>query len=333
MSRRRRTIEVFSLSFLDAICCGFGAVILLFVMSRVGESDTLEEVPIDDLSGIVRKLEAELFEIRGQTATVNREVTAVREQVSEHKENIARLQGDISQVKGEFAASKQDSEVQNAIEGRLAVALQTLTDEMRALYRQQPRKRDNSVGGIPIDSEYIIFIIDTSGSMNEAWPLLLKKIDETLSVYPKVEGIQIMNDMGVTMFQQYANRWIPDTPARREAMLRALRGWRPFSNSSPVEGIEQAIRTFYDKGRKISLYVFGDEYSGRSMQAVVDTVDRINVPGADGRRLVRIHAVGFPTMIQHERMMHVTGISFAALMRALCERHGGTFVALNSHAQ
>ena len=31
--KKRRSIEVFSLSFLDVICCGFGAIILLLVLS------------------------------------------------------------------------------------------------------------------------------------------------------------------------------------------------------------------------------------------------------------------------------------------------------------
>jgi len=30
---RRRTPQTFSLSFLDCICCGFGAIILLFVLT------------------------------------------------------------------------------------------------------------------------------------------------------------------------------------------------------------------------------------------------------------------------------------------------------------
>jgi len=29
--KRRRELEVFSMSFLDAICCGFGSIILLFI--------------------------------------------------------------------------------------------------------------------------------------------------------------------------------------------------------------------------------------------------------------------------------------------------------------
>ena len=35
--RGRRGVEVFSLSFLDAVCCGFGAIILLFVLNKMGE--------------------------------------------------------------------------------------------------------------------------------------------------------------------------------------------------------------------------------------------------------------------------------------------------------
>jgi hypothetical protein len=30
---RRRQVQVFSLSFLDCICCGFGAIILIFVLT------------------------------------------------------------------------------------------------------------------------------------------------------------------------------------------------------------------------------------------------------------------------------------------------------------
>ena len=35
MKRKRREMEAMSLSFLDAICCGFGAVILLLVISKI----------------------------------------------------------------------------------------------------------------------------------------------------------------------------------------------------------------------------------------------------------------------------------------------------------
>ncbi len=35
---------------------------------------------------------------------------------------------------------------------------------------------DSAIGGVPVDSEYIMFIMDTSGSMGQgAWGLVLKK--------------------------------------------------------------------------------------------------------------------------------------------------------------
>jgi hypothetical protein len=330
MKTRRRDIEIFSLSFLDVICCGFGAIILLFVLSKFAEPVIIEELS-EDLQSVIVRLEEELHEIRGETAVLNRELQGKKEQLSEEKKKLARLQGDLSNIKGEFAASDQRARVQNIIEEKLARALQQLTDEMKRLLKNQPRKVDRSVGGIPVDSEYIIFIIDTSGSMQRnAWRLVQKKLAETLKVYPKVKGIQVMNDMGTYMFSQYRGKWIPDTPARRRAIISNLSTWRSFSNSSPVEGIEAAIRTFYSPDKKISLFVFGDEFSGNAIQPVVDEVDRINKATRDGTRRVRIHAVGFPVMLKDSVGRGNTGERFATLMRILSQKNGGTFVGLNN---
>ncbi|MFC1813149.1 vWA domain-containing protein [Thermodesulfobacteriota bacterium] len=330
MKKRRRDIEIFSLSFLDCICCGFGAIILMFVLSKFAEPVVIEEIK-EDMQAEIVLLENELFEIQGQTRILNRDLTSKQEQLSDEKEKLARLQGDSSDVEGQFAASKEDAEVQNIIEGKMARARQELTEEMKRLLKKQSRKLTRSVGGIPVDSEYIVFIIDTSSSMQmNAWSLVRKKMQETLEIYPKVKGIQVMNDMGNFLFSQYAGKWIPDTPARRRAIISAIRFWHAISNSSPVEGITAAIRMFYSRDKKISLYVFGDEFSGVAIQPVIDTVDRINRATKDGSRLVRIHAVGFPVVMEKTSQRGNTGERFAVLMRALCQRNGGTFVGLNS---
>lgn len=332
MATKRRSNDVFNLSFLDCICCGFGAIVLLFVMSRMGSNTVIEASP-EDLSGLVAELEEQLHEIRGDTAIFNRDLTGKKEQLSENKERLARLQGDLSDIKGQFAASKQHSEVQNKLEGSLQQAQQRLTEEMKRLYANRPPvppKSDQPIGGIPVDSEYIIFIIDTSGSMKGyAWPLVQTKMEEVLNIYPKVKGIQVMNDMGDYMFPTYAGKWIPDSPSRRTAIMKRLATWAPFSNSSPVEGIRTAIRSYYAPDKKISLYVLGDEFMGGSAQSVVDEVDRLNRPrNGSSERLVRIHAIGFPVQFQGSSTM--SGVRFAMLMRALCERNNGTFVGLNS---
>ena len=330
MKKRRRDIDIFSLSFLDCICCGFGAIILLFVLSKFAEPVVIEHIKENMQTEIVR-LENELFEIRGDTRILNRDLTAKKEQLSKEIKMLARLQGDLSTIKGRFAATKDDAMVQSIIEGKLALARQELTEEMKRLYKSLPKATTRSVGGIPVDSEYIVFIIDTSGSMQRnAWSLVQKKMRETLEIYPKVKGIQIMNDMGNFLFSQYAGKWIPDTPARRRAIISALRTWNSFSNSSPVEGITAAINMFYSKDKKISLYVFGDEFSGPAIQPVINDIDRINKAAKDGSRRVRIHAVGFPVVMEQTDQRGNTGERFATLMRAVCQRNGGTFVGLNS---
>jgi len=50
VSRRRRDGNGFGLSFLDCICCGFGAIILLLVLVKIGEP-TAREVSLRDPAG------------------------------------------------------------------------------------------------------------------------------------------------------------------------------------------------------------------------------------------------------------------------------------------
>ena len=328
--RRRRDFQTFSLSFLDVICCGFGAVILLLVLTKFAEPVILLQTT-DDFEALIVALEEELVEIRGETRIVNQQLVSRREQTAEIETRVARLQGDLSAIEGRFRATRDRAHVTTAVEGQLAEARQSLTEEMKRLLGDSYRRAldDTTIGGIPVDSEYVIFIIDTSGSMfSYAWPLLLRKIEEILQVYPDLKGIQVMNDMGQYMFPRYAGSWIPDSPARRRAIIDTLRGWNVFSNSSPVEGIATAVRTFGRSGQRISLYVMGDEYSGRSIDEAVRTINGLNAPDASGRRPVRIHAVGFPVMFTQPANLQATGIRFATLMRAVTDQHGGTFVGL-----
>lgn len=215
--------------------------------------------------------------------------------------------------------------------GRLSIARQTLTEEMQRLLGTSFNRENNTIGGIPVDSEYIIFVIDTSGSMFESsWSRMLEVISDTLDVYPDVQGIQVMNDMGDYMFDSYRGQWIPDSPSRRSLIISTLRAWNPYSNSSPVEGVTRAINSFYSPDKKISIYVLGDDFQpGGSITEVLRTIDRINVEDANGNRLVRIHGIGFPNIYQLDRRFQQSVYRYSNLMRELTQRNGGTFVGLN----
>ena len=328
MRKKRRENEAFSISFLDVITCGFGAIILLLLIAKTGDSPILERAE-ESLHGIVRELQIQLFEIRGEAKILDRELNAKHEQRSEWEQRVARLETELVQEELRYNSVRDDSAVGEIMKGEFELALQTLTEEMKRLLAQTGREQTGLIGGIPVDSEYVIFIIDTSGSMvNSHWENMIKQLITTLDVYPRLKGIQIMSDMGEYLFSQYRRKWIPDTEGRRRVIIRTLRSWRTFSNSSPVEGITQAIRTFYDSGKKISIYVYGDEFSG-SIKQVLDAVERINPKDRDGKTKVRIHAVGFPVPSSAPEHFQMTNRHYAALMRQLTHENGGAYVGLN----
>ena len=331
MLKRSRDTESFTVSFLDVASCGFGAMIILLMLAKPSQPAPLEVAEAAP-AAIISELQEQLFEIRGETRVVNRDLNAKQEQLSSIKERVARLRRDLSDVQGEFQSSKQLSDETTDEIGKLSLAQQSLTEEMQRLAANSSAPENNAIGGIPVDSEYIIFVIDTSGSMfnNPSWGKMLGVIEDTLNVYPEVKGIQIMNDMGDYMFDSFRGQWIPDTPARRTQILSTLRNWNPFSNSSPVEGVTRAINTFYAPDKKISIYVLGDDFQpGGSIRDVLRTIDRINVEDADGNRLVRIHGIGFPTIFAGPARFQQSVYRYSTLMREMTQRNGGTFLGLN----
>ncbi len=328
MKRKRRSIEVFSLSFLDVISCGFGAIVLLLVIMKISEPGVIEE-STRDISLKIEQLSTEIASLKDQSAQLYRTTQQLRGEEQQLLEQIAALNLQLAGAREQKKDVRVEFSSQEAVLQQLYRARQDLTAEMIRLQQQKTAVPvDAPIGGVPVDSEYIIFVIDTSGSMQQfAWSAVRKKMGEILSIYPRVKGIQVMNDMGDYMFSQYSGRWIQDSPARRKAILDRLRSWAPFSNSSPVEGITAAIRRFYEADKKISIYVFGDDFSRGSIQQVVDTVDSINRSLGDGSRRVRIHAVGFPVLFDHTGA-EINVARFSALMRRLAEDNDGSFVGL-----
>jgi len=325
--RPRRPVEEMSMSFLDVICCGFGAVILLLMTTKFIPPPVLEASQTH-LDGTVAARQAALFQIRGETEKLTRQLSDKERELNSDLESLAQLEHELSTILGRYSASKSEAEEAVTTAKKLAQAKQSLTEDMERLLGAGFQRADNTVGGIAADSEYVVFVIDTSGSMfNYAWKMVMRKLNETLDVYPALKGIQVMSDQGEYMFPQYSGRWIPDSPARRRAILERMRTFNPFSLSSPVNGIEKAIRVFQAPDKRISVYVFGDDFTGNSIEEVADTVDKINAPNADGKRPVRINAVGMPTLF-HASAPPASLYRFAALMRELTYRNGGTFVGL-----
>ena len=326
--RKRREGNELSLAFLDVICCGFGAIILLLMITKVSLPEILE-VTIEDIAALIAKRQEEIEKIIGETDELVRTRIETESNIDLEIIRLAELQEELLELTSRYESVLQVTKEQELQRADLSLAQQSLTDEMIRLLGSGFERTNETIGGIPVDSEYIIFVIDTSGSMHTvAWRSVVKKLQEVLYVYPDVKGIQVMNDMGDYMFPQYKGQWIEDTPARRSAIMNRLRNWNIQSNSSPVEGIEEAINTFYDPNKNISIYVFGDDFAGSDVEHVVDRVELVNRKDAEGNCRVRIHGVGFPVYLTFPGNISYQVFQYGLLMRQLTVRNCGTFVGL-----
>jgi hypothetical protein len=183
-----------------------------------------------------------------------------------------------------------------------------------------------------VDSNYIAFVVDTSGSMRDPmtdslYDYVMRKFDEVLAAYPEAKGVQFLDADGRFIVGR-AGQWLPDTPATRQAAASMLRRYGIFSNSNPVPGIRNAIRALHDKDdeeMKMGIYVFGDEFTETADQALAG-LDRLNPADEDGKRKIQINAIGFPHLLGSGFFMGQSGLKFANLMREVTFRHGGAFI-------
>jgi len=312
MKPRRGNFEIFNLSFLDIISSGFAAVVLLVLLSKPFEDTSRQD------KDSVKQLLKQVVSTVGSVAHSSREL-------DKHRKNLASLKqiGDLLKA-SEASARKQLGDKTRELE-KLNGDLEGLSLVQSSIKRATIRpssslKRDVEVGGIPVDSDYVIFIVDTSGSMISIWDRVSREIINVLKIHPKVKGFQIMNDNGFYLISSYAGQWIPDTPQRRAGVMKLFGSWRSASNSSPVEGLEVALKRYAKPDISLSIYVFGDDYTGSSYTPVINTIDNLNTNRITGKRLAKIHAVGFISRYATNR--------FPILMRELTKRNGGTFLGL-----
>lgn len=315
--RGKRSGGDVSLAFLDIISCSFGAIVLLLLIVKVTAPEPTEQDRRGDAEyqAIVKELQAEAEEIQDKLASQERKI-------DKQKQEIANITNRFGEAQKAVADSGITAMAREKIKQQFKVALQDLNSEIEALEASQNPSR---IGGIPADSKHIIFIVDTSGSMHNpgVWKKLLEQMDAILNAYPKVEGIQVMNDMGEHLFGGYRGRWLKDTATMRRRILTQMANWNPFSNSNPVEGIYQAVSLYASKASKISLYIFGDDFSG-SIQSVINQVEKINRRGQSSK--IRIHAIGFYT----PGAPNAQGYHYFARLSALTRKNRGTFIGIST---
>lgn len=312
MKLNKRQFEIFNLSFLDVISCGFGAVVLLVLISNYSEfTATADGDETLKLLNNVLDAEQVVDDLRGQLDESVALLESKETLLSTFQDNAESLQRSLS------AAAAQNQDLQAQSDGLSLVQASLKRSSIRP---STTNTRDDEVGGIPVDSDYVIFIVDTSGSMKDIWGRVSQEIENVINIHPKIKGFQIINDNGAHLISAYQGRWIPDTPKRRASVISLFKGWNSASNSSPVEGLKAALKQYAKPGVSLSIYIFGDDYTGASYDPVIEMLVKMNTNRVSGKRLAKVHGVGFVSGYSTNR--------FSILMREVARRNDGTFIAL-----
>jgi hypothetical protein len=178
----RRKFDVFSMSFLDAICCGFGSVVLIFMLITAQGNSHVKKVTDDKRSEAllveqqVLQARQNLVELRNSTEVLDKaKVTA--QGLSE------RVLSELEAAKQELAESENDTLARRERLEKLKADIAALEEGARRLEAQTKKAGTGEtvrgfkgngdrlyLTGMRVGGQHVLILVDMSASM----------LDETL---------------------------------------------------------------------------------------------------------------------------------------------------------
>jgi len=175
---RRRGLTVFGLSFLDAMTCGLGAVVLLFMVINAnvgvrtaqltedlqGEVDRIEEEVLDgykdlvELRNSLREIEEDLAAARGLSRRIIQNMEEIQVELATYENDTLSRREHINRLKADLKSLEEEAK-------RLAAA--TPSEEMPG-ERTRPHVGDGDrqyLTGLKVGGRRIFILVDTSASM------------------------------------------------------------------------------------------------------------------------------------------------------------------------
>lgn len=137
MARRRRQFNVFSLSFLDIMSCGFGAVILFFMIISAQIAVETEET--------VREDSAQIERLEARVSASGRQLQRLRDALAGAIENRAGTRAEAEELSRAVAEARQRVSERERSELERRAELQQLQDELRALQEETERLAEEAM--------------------------------------------------------------------------------------------------------------------------------------------------------------------------------------------
>jgi hypothetical protein len=165
LAQKRRETEVFSISFLDCICCGFGAVLLIFLLTIAKKTD-VDKADVDVARERLRRVEAEMTLNQQELDKLAQILAAAQLELQAINAKNSEDQVKLSDRRKELLLMLQQT-------GALKDALHALLGEKKALPTEEVAPpipipnvdRRQYLTGVKLHGEFVVFLLRTSGSM------------------------------------------------------------------------------------------------------------------------------------------------------------------------
>ncbi len=161
---KRRETEVFSMSFMDCICCGFGAVLLLFILTTGQKADHSEET-VEELKQRVAEMEKEITKEQSELAKMARpaamtpeELAALKQENQNTKRKADERDEELKQLLRQLAALKNE-------EAKLLADLKAMPEEEQQPVPIPEVDRRQYLTGVQMEGSHVLFVVRASGSM------------------------------------------------------------------------------------------------------------------------------------------------------------------------
>ena len=167
MRKKRKETEVFSLSFLDCVCCGFGAVLLLFVLTASKKVEVKEwlQAQIRDIIGEyendIAMKEMELKDLKLTLASKRQKNTELGARLEKQKKLHSELDERFKLLLAQLAALEEDL-------GKLIDDKENMpTQEEEAPIPIPNPERRQYLTGFDILGDHVLFLVEASAGMTE----------------------------------------------------------------------------------------------------------------------------------------------------------------------
>ena len=263
----RRRFHVFSMSFLDIISCGFGAVVLFFVIINAQVRLRADAERIDLLSESTRLEEEvlegrkDLLQLRGERETLDERRATAIEELRKLRERLAALLAELAEYERLGTQSEESveklradvdrlREMQEELESRVAEAEDGTGQRVRGFEGEGARQY---LTGMQMGGDRVLILVDASASMlgrTYIDVLRFRLMDEELKPRsPK--WVQVANsvDWITTRLQPQQRFQVYIFGVEHRSILEGTDGeWLSVADGARVNEAVEALRKFAPTG-------------------------------------------------------------------------------------